>query len=138
LSGIDARALKDVGLKLPLSHHPIVGQIGSLLPFLNNLEPRMPGTKITGASLALLNAFMISHPLEVLSGVAGMNGVRYSGFGQLLPERTYQHFPAFRHLSILIVIPFLGIGTYAINYTLLPVHRKVLRRSLAVFREDSI
>jgi hypothetical protein len=114
-----------VGLKFPLSHHPGVGHIGSLLPFLNNLEPMMPGTKIKGAFLTLFNASIISDPLEVLSGVLGVNAVRQSGFKYLLPEMIYQYFSAFRHLSILVFLALSGIQPCASNYTLPPVHWKV-------------
>jgi len=100
----------------------MAGQIGSLLPFLNNLEPMMPGTKIKGAFLTLFNGSIIYDSLEVLSGVFGINRVRRLGFEHLLPERIYQYFPVFRHLSILIISTFLAIQSYATNYTLLPVH----------------
>jgi hypothetical protein len=47
----------------------------------------IPGTKIKGAFLILFNASIISDPLEVLSGVFGIRGVKRSGFEHLLPER---------------------------------------------------
>jgi hypothetical protein len=87
----------------------------------------MPGTKIKGAFLTLFDGSIISDSLEVLSGVFGINGVRCLGFEHLLPDRNYQYFSVFRHLSILIIPAFLGIQFYATNYTLLPVHWKVLR-----------
>jgi hypothetical protein len=86
----------------------MAGQIGSLLPFLNKLEPMMPGTKIKGAFLSLFNGSIISRLLEVISGVFGINGVRHSGFKHLLPERVYQYFSVFRHLSILIILASSG------------------------------
>jgi hypothetical protein len=67
---------------------------------LNNLEPMMPGTKIKGAFLTLFNVSMISGSLEILSGIFAINRVIYLGFEHLLPERIYQYFSAFRHLSI--------------------------------------
>ena len=87
----------------------------------------MPGTKIKGAFLTLFNGSIISDSLGVLSGVFGINGVRHLGFEHLLPERIYQYFSVFRHLSILIIPAFLGIQSCASNYTLLPVHWKVPR-----------
>jgi hypothetical protein len=81
----------------------MAGQIGSLLPFLNKLEPMMPGTKIKGAFLTLFNGSIITDSLEVISGVFGINGVRDLGFKHLLSERIYQYFSVFRHLSILII-----------------------------------
>jgi hypothetical protein len=68
----------------------------------------MPGTKIKGALLTLFNGSIISNSLEVPSGVFGMNGVRHSGFGYLLPERIYQYFSVFRHLPILIIPMYSG------------------------------
>jgi len=93
----------------------------------------MPGTKIKGAFLPLFNSSIISNSPEVLSGVFGINGIRHLGFEHLLPERIYQYFSVFRHLSILIILAFLGIQSYATNYTILPVHWKVPRWRLAIF-----
>ena len=86
----------------------------------------IPGTKIKGAFLTLFNASIISDPLEVLSGVFGIRGVKRSGFEHLLPERIQRYFLVVRHLPILIVPAFPGIQVYATNYTILRVHWKVL------------